>query len=288
MARNKVFLLLPLIASGETLEEVYLKVVPEWPEEKVCDLCSQMKQAQSFNDHESYDKIFDQKQYHNVRSLIQNLEKTKRTVPSIVNLLDSTFRSFIDFHNDKELDCESAILVNKVKISDSLANAYVHAPFKDSVVLADCDALCVSKDALDIADENGTKLNVDVINFKDKDLYRWFVIHRNPVRTYDSNYKKHGKQDQWSKKGVLISKMTYKASEAQVFLHKAVGAKGDKKNLFFLDKSRNTILVFWDEGLTLPKYHGYEVPYDNAVIQKIYAKGSTQLKKKIDTAADWE
>lgn len=82
--------------------------------------------------------------------------------------------------------------------------------------------------------------------------------------------------------------MTYKASEAQVFLHKAVGVQGDNKNLFFFDKSKNMVLVFWDEGLTPPKYHGYEVPYDNAVIQKIYAKGSTRLKKKIDTAADWE
>lgn len=287
MAKNKVFLFLPLTASGETLEEVYLKVVPEWSEEEVRNLCAQLKQAQTFNDHESYDKIFDQKQYHNIRSLIQNIEKTKRTVPSIVNLLDSTFGSFIDFHNDKELVSESVVLVNNVKINDSLANAYVHVPFKDSVVLADCDALCVSKESLDIADENGAKLSIEIIDFKDKDLYQWFVMHRNPVRTYDSNYKKHGKQEQWSKKGVMISKMTYKASEAQVFLHKAVGAQGDNKNLFFFDKSKNMVLVFWDEGLTPPKYHGYEVPYDNAVIQKIYAKGSTRLKKKIDTAADW-
>lgn len=85
----------------------------------------------------------------------------------------------------------------------------------------------------------------------------------------------------------MLSRMTYKASEAQRILHKAVGAPNDKKNLFFFDKSKNMMLVFWDEGLPQPKYHGYEVPYDNAVIQKIYAKGSSSLKKKIDMVAEW-
>ena len=47
------------------------------------------------------------------------------------------------------------------------------------------------------------------------------------------------------------------------------------------------MLVFWDEGLTPPLYHGYEVAYSNDIIQKIYAKGSTDLKNKIDTVAGY-
>ena len=287
MARNKVFLLLPLTTSGESLEEVYLKVVPEWPEALILKWRSQLKLSLDLNNHESYDKIFDQKQYWSIRSLIKNLAKYKRTSPSIVNLLDNTFGDFVDFHNDKELDSESAIQVNKVKIDNSLISAYANIPDKEFVTLADCDALRISKDKIEILDENGEKISACIIDFTAKDLYQWFTVHREPSRSYDSNYKKHGKQEQWSKNGVKISKMTYKAFEAQQILHKAVGAPNDKKNLFFFDKSKNMMLVFWDEGLPQPKYHGYEVPYDNAVIQKIYAKGSSSLKKKIDMVAEW-
>ena len=287
MVSNKVFLLLPLTTSGDSLEEAYLKVVPEWPEDLLYALCCQVKSSLDLNNHESYDKFFDQKHYLAIRSLIGKQEKKKNSRPSLVNLLDSTFKDFVDFRHNEDSNDNQSVKLNNIRIDKSLICAYAYTADKDFVTLADCDALNISKDKIEILGKNDEKISASIIDFTAKDLYQWFTVHREPSRLYDSNYKKHGKQDQWSKSGVKISRMTYKASEAQRILHKAVGAPNDKKNLFFFDKSKNMMLVFWDEGLPQPKYHGYEVPYDNAVIQKIYAKGSSSLKKKIDMVAEW-
>ena len=246
-----------------------------------------MKDALFFNNHEAYDKLFNQEHYQLIRSIIQEQEKNRKSRPSLVDYLDFTFRNFVDFRTSVKSNCNNNIIINNVTIEDSLMNAYVYSSHRDYVVIADCDALGISKNAFHLTDISGKEIHANIISSTAKDLYLWFVNHRSPLRTYDSNYKKHGMHEQWLKKGVKASKMTYTDSEAQKYLNRAVGAKDDRKNLFFFDKSKKMILVFWNEGVTPPKYHGYEVPYDNAILQKIYSKGGTELKKKIDTVANW-
>lgn len=287
MVKNKVLLLLPLTSFSNSLEEVYLRVVPKWTDEMVKHLCQQLKETLVFNNHETYDKLFNHEHYSLIRSIIKKQEGERKPRPSLVNLLDTTFKNFVDFRDNEESGCKMAIKINEVTIENSMMNAYTYSSHKDSVVIADCEALGISRNAIHLTDIDGNEISTDIINFTAKDLYHWFISHRNPPRVYDPNYKKHGKHEQMLKKGVKASKMTYRALEAQAFLHKAVGAEEDRKNLFFFDKSKKMMLVFWDEGLTPPKYHGYEVPYDNTIIQKIYSRGSTLLKKKIDTAAEW-
>ena len=286
---NKVFLLLPLTDTIGTPEEVCLKVISKWPEQLVGELCFRISEFEKLNDHELYDKLFDQRKYNNIRNIVKAREKGLRPRPSFVTRLDKAFANFVDFHNNRDLDSKTPITIEHVTLVDTVINAYINFPNKALLTLVDADALRIPLNKVSIIDGNGNDVHetLSILALDPKKLYLWFIEHREPNRDYDPNYKKHGMSEKWSKKGVKISKMSYKPTDAKILLRKAVGAKDDKKNLFFYDKNKGKMLVFWNEGLPQPTYHGYEVEYDNLIIQKIYAKGSTELKKKIETVADF-
>lgn len=84
---------------------------------------------------------------------------------------------------------------------------------------------------------DGVRIKIDTVGDR-LELKFGYSRQDKPALYYSANNSGYGLSY------VLSIITAIKVPEAQVFLHKAVGAKGDKKNLFFFDKSRNMMLVF--------------------------------------------
>lgn len=280
---NQVFLLLPIsIQDKQSLETVYLRIEEEWSLDKVRKLADSIRKTMTLCDHEDMLHVYDQRKYLAIRNSIkeQTDESSKR--PSAIELLDGSLKNFQHYENVTGVDIKTPVKVNRVEMTDTIMNAFANSQNMDIVVLVDADALNVASDTLPLENSLRNAVGFTCVQCTPAELYNWIVANRAVKREYDSNYKKHPKEAQWGKKGVVISPMTYSITDAQDLLDKAVGSKGDKKNLFRLDASRNMLVVFWDENLTPPKYHGYEIPFDEKkTLQVLYNKNDKDLLDKI-------
>lgn len=271
------------------MEQIYLKVVPKWTEDMIIKLSEAVSTMIDINDHELFDKIYDQNKYNDVREMAKDINKHEKKRPSIVNRLDTAFRNFVHYEDIDFLDYSTIIKCDNVELENTILNAYVNEQDRDSVTLIDADALSIKMPKSNIINSNGNTVRTNVLDCDDKNLYLWFVEHRNPKREIDNNYKKHSPNSRMGKKGVRISPLTYDKKQTKQFMHKAVGSPDDRKNLFYLDNEKNAILVFWDEGiLNAPTFHAYQISADDKKeIQKIYKKGSTSLLKKIEKVSEY-
>lgn len=285
---NKVFLLLPIIGKvANDMEQVFLKTKEGLDLEEVTELINAVSKAFNICDHERFMKLFDQKRFNEIKSHVKTLEAKTKPKPSVTSLLGRKFGDFVDFRVLGN-NIDSEVEINHVKISSSIINTFANDDNPALCVLMDADALHSKHSVMSITKADGTIINASVIDVDAKAMFNWFVENRAEKRTYDKNYKKHPLTERLGNNGVVISKMTYKPEQAQAILNKAVGAKDDSKNLFFLDKDKNAIVVFWDEGLTPPQYHGYEVSPDvKQNLQKVFQRGGTDLMHKIEAVADY-
>ena len=276
---NKVYLLLPVEDAQRTNRELsYLKNLVDFSEQEVKDLVDSIVKTMKLNKSESAGWYFDQRKYLDLRSKAKALEKGAK--PSLVDRMDASVKNFVDFRHRDGYDKNLVLQINYTDQSGTILTGFISDPDIP-------DSVAVNANALVRPIVGYTNIQCD-----DLALHEWFTKHRKPKRELDVNYKKHGDRSYLGKKGVVVSRLSYNKTQAEVFLDKAVGVRLDgetsPKNLFFHDKVKDLILVFWNENvMAKPTYHAYQIsPDDLPEIQKIFKKGGRELVENIKRVAE--
>lgn len=276
---NNLFLILPIVSpvNPDDPEQSYLKVVDINNANEVTEMLIDIYRQLTSVDYENYNGFYDQSK---LSALIKEAKRLTlgRRYPEADRILrlftNKPLSAYRSYKKTVKLN------INGMDVHDGIINRFCSHVGENTLV--DTDSLSCKPQSLVIKDSVGKVLNVSVISCCDTDLYNWFLTHRNPERKLDVNYRKHTNAPKIGYRGV-ISALTYSEEETADFLKKAVGVQ-NAKNLFFKDATKNKIIVFWDENLSLnPTYHAYEISADDeAEIDKIYRKGGRSLVTKIN------
>ena len=251
MAENQLYLVLP-IASDNALDEeqVYLKVLDaSASSEEFENILKRVVAAFSWVEDEEYVLYYDHGRFRDLYNKCSLEVQNQR--PSPVQLL-SILKQMIRIP-----DQMFVIKVNHVSFDKGIICGYIN---QNGEGLVDDNALSDGK-YIKIENQNGHLVKIVILDCRREDIFQWFVKNRASVRMIDSNYAKHGLMVKGESKEA-ISARTYTDSEYQDMLPWAVGGNGCRRK-YYMDKERGRLVIFWNENLSTPTYHYYDVDIDD-------------------------
>ena len=251
MADNQLYLVLP-IASDNALDEeqVYLKVLDASAAPKEFEsTLKRVVAAFSWVEDEEYVLYYDHGRFRDLFKKCSLEVQNQR--PSPVQLLSILKRM------TKIPDQMNGIKINHVSFDKGIICSYVN---QNGEGLVDDNALSDGKH-IEIEDQNGNLVKIVILNCQREDVFQWFVKNRASVRVIDSNYAKHGLMVKGENKEA-VSARTYTDAEYQDMLPWAVGGNGCRRK-YYMDKERGRLVIFWNENLSTPTYHYYDVDIDD-------------------------
>lgn len=255
-------------------EVSYLRVLDKIDKKELVNIISRIKECLRLIKGEDFDVYYDPKY---LKSLFNSL-RDDVGMPQLQNLL--VF--FNDFKSIQK-DCleEGRIIVNSIPVDSGLLNTFI-ANDSGYDSLLNKEALNNSDSPIHVECQNGCKY-VKVLDCNSVEVYRWMVEHRHPARKLDENYEKHTKHRRIGRKGVIISALTYTKEEVEHFLKKAVVSSSGQKELYFKDNSKGCIIIFFNENLSEPTFHAFEVDIeDSREMEKIHQRGGRELFNRIE------
>lgn len=255
---NKLFISLPSLAALELSST-----------KDILNLAKQLIDALKMIDHEDYEGYYD---YDELQHLYRLTMKTDRHLGL---LLLEAIKPWQDHRSKNNVSSKRDYRVNGASVSGSLLASYIDnaagslflslAPASDIAVTEGHDILC----------------RVTPVVIEKHALYHWFIANRNPQRQLDKDYRKHSKfKEHTGKKGDIISPWTYSDDAAVKLLRHAVYSKTAKR-LILHHKKDKKILVFFNENLSQPTYHAYQIPEKDAYELSKFTNESIKKMKKV-------
>lgn len=272
---NKFFLLIPAPSEEYAESDVaYLKILKNTDKEELVNIVRKIKGSFQLIEGDDFEVYYDKKY---LKSMSASLSDDVG-MPQLRNLL----LFFNDFKSIQEMCLEEEeIIVNGITIKSGLLNAFV-VNNKGYDSLLNVDALNNMDFPIQVMHQNDCN-SVKALECDSVEVYKWMVEHRYPERKLDENYEKHSKNRKRGRRGVIISSLSYTKEELEFFLKRAVGSKSSQKELYFKDKSRNNIIIFFNENLLEPTFHAFEVDVEDTLERsKIYKRGGDDLFKRIE------
>lgn len=298
-AKNKVFFLIPALTEANAGEDIaYLKVLQTVTETNVIDIFKSIIESQRLISEEDVDYFFDKRLFDDLYKTVkiqQNTEKKNKRRPSALAPLLLFLDNFKNFPDTKYGN--NSIIINGKKVEKGLVNAYCEYGKDNNVVLVNTDALNKADRPLKVStDVDNPQRNYTVVEVypcdKEK-LYIWLCKNRQPKRIYDNAYEKHSSKVKRGKKGKVVSAMTYSDKESECLLQWAIRAcKVGHTEAYLLDVENHKLIIFYDERLETPTFHGHEIDESNeeswmTAWTRIRERGKgTKLDKRIKNVAD--
>lgn len=279
---NRFYLLIPAIGEKDAGQDIaYLKQLGKIDGEGVLSILRQIVRSLRLVEEEDFETLYDEVHF---KQLFRKLKQRKASqeMPQSENLL-------LFFTNAVSIQQrgvgKTSIVINGMTVDRGLVNAFVDDDSAGKQLL-NRDALINPEQPIDVKRANGEQQSLHPLPCEAADVYLWFVENRMPQRKLDSNYKKHGIKEKTGKGGVKISALSYTGQQLNEFLKRAVVASKGLREVYFKDNTKDKIIIFWDENLETPSYHAMEVAADDAEeIQKIYKRGGSALRKRIEDSS---
>lgn len=298
-AKNKVFFLIPALKDCDAGEDiVYLKVLQTATQTDIIDIFKAIVESKKLISEEDVDYFFDKKHF----DVLYKMVKTQRNVatknkrrPSelapLLSLLDN-IKSLPDIKHGN-----NPIFINGKKITKGLVNAFSEYSKDNNVALVNKNALDKPdkplKISTDVDNPQRSYSEIEVYPCEKNDLYIWLCENRLPKRVYDAQYEKHSGKVKGGKRGKTISAMTYSNREAGRLLQWALRAnKVGHTELYLFDIEKHKLIIFYDERLEFPTFHGHEIDKNDkenwqSAMKRIQERGKkTDLDDRIRSAAN--
>ena len=284
-----LFLAFPIVGnSAEDLELSYLKTLESPTPEEVKVILTQALKCSKIVSLDDSAVVYDHARFSPLIKIVKDDQKEKKTKenPDISRLVILT-KKWIDCNQMK--GGFAPVNVNDVAQTQGILCAYVNIRQNDHDLLVNNHAID-NIEGLRVTDNADNTVEVNFIAASQKDIYKWFADHRCPERMIDEAYDKHptketdSKEGKKGKKGVRISSNTYKKTDAEDRLKWAVGSKTNETNrMYFLDKEKKKLLIFWNEDDKEENIHVYQVDEDDTEeLSKIWTyKDGRDLFNKI-------
>lgn len=289
-----LFLAFPIVGnSAEDLELSYLKTLESPTPEEVKVILTQALKCSKIVSLDDSAVVYDHARFSPLIKIVKDDQKEKKTKenPDISRLVILT-KKWIDCNQMK--GGFAPVNVNDVAQTQGILCAYVNIRQNDHDLLVNNHAID-NIEGLRVTDNADNTVEVNFIAASQKDIYKWFADHRCPERKIDEAYKKHvikekdGREGKTGKGGVKISANTYEKDVAEDMLKWAVGSKANETNrMYFLDKKRKKLLIFWNEDGKKENFHVYEVDEDDKKeLSKIWTyKDGRELSNIIHNIAE--
>lgn len=294
--KNKIFFLIPALNETDAGEDVaYLKVLKTATEEDVIDVFRSIVDANKLISQEEVECFYDKSHFDTLYKMVKTQARgnDKRKPSEIAPLL--TFLD--DFTKVPDAKVGNVPLtVNGKVVNKGLINAYIEYSVDNVVVLANNESLEHPDNPIKVSsDVDNPKRNyseIEVLPCNKDALYIWLCQNRNPKRKYDVGYDKHSNKVKRGKKGRTVSAMNYSDNEAEQLLQWAVKtSKGNSSEAYLLDTANKKLIVFYDEGLKTPSFHGHEIDKKDkanweSAWKRVRERGKrTRLEKRITESA---
>ena len=283
----QLFIAFPAVDNDvEDLELVYLKSISSPDPKIVEDILKKAIKAVSITKFENRSVLYDNNRLSQLLNIVkQSQEGGKGKENPSLGLLRKLMNDWNDFNKKK--DSFEIIKVNDVEQKQGVLCALVNLKQSDNDVVVDVDAINGFA-GLRIIDNKGASVNVNKVDAKEGEVYKWFADHREPHREIDAAYKKHSTEEKTTKKGVISANKLSKEQSERV-LQWAVGPENSNR-MYFHDVDKGVIVVFWKEdGSKGKQFHTYEISEDNKdEISKIMEyKDGAELYKIIEKIAQY-
>lgn len=289
-----LFIAFPIVGDpAEDFELAYLKTLKAPKPKEVEELLTQALKSSRIVSLDDSGVVYDHERLSSLIKIVKDEQKEKKTKenPNISSLL-KLMNDWIDCNQKK--DDFAPIKVNDVTQTQGILCAYVNMGQHANDLLVSIDAI-ISFEGIHVKDKDDKAVEVNFIAASEKEVYKWFANHRSPERKIDEAYDKHptketdSKEGKKGKKGVRISSNTYKKTDAEDRLKWAVGSKTNETNrMYFLDKEKKKLLIFWNEDDKEENFHVYQVDEDDTEeLSKIWTyKDGRDLFNKIREIAE--
>lgn len=283
----QLFIAFPAVNNdAEDLELVYLKSISSPDSKTVEDILKKAIKAVSITKFEKRSVLYDNNRLSQLLNIVKKSQEGEKGKESPgLGLLRRSMSEWNDLNKKK--DSFKIIKVSDVEQKQGVLCALINLKQSNNDVTVDVDAIN-GFSGLRIIDNKGASVNVNKVDAKEGEVYKWFADHREPHREIDAAYKKHSTKEKKTKKGVIsANKLPVKDSEKM--LQWAVGPENSNR-MYFHDVDEGVIVVFWKEdGSKGKQFHTYEVSEDNKdEISKILDyKDGTELYKIIGKIAKY-
>lgn len=257
---NKLFLELPSKAALSQLSK-----------KELFQLVNQFIDAMKMIDHEDYNGYF-------VKDDLQHFYQFASAIDRNLGvMLLAAIEPWLDYKSSANAKSNRNYVANGVSVTGSLLASYLDN-IADSLFLT-LQPTASHPSSLTITENNRFLHRITPAVIEEIFLYKWFVANRKPQRKLDKDYRKHSKfRAHMGKKGDIISPWTYSDADALVLLRHAVYSKKAKR-LILHHKEDKKVLVFFNENLTEPTYHAYQIDEkDSSELSKF----SNESKKKME------
>lgn len=278
---NRLFLLIPAVNDEDAGQDIaYLKLLGDVDSEQVVAILRGIVKSLNLVEEEDTDILYDA--MHLKRLMSDKMNAALQEMPQKENLLlflnDATSIQEIGIGN-------MTAIINGMTVDKGLVNAFLEDGTTSDALL-NKDALLDSRQPIEVLADKGRRHQLNALPCDAAEVYLWLVGNRNPHRQLDPNYKKHGPNDKFGKRRVVVSPLTYTEQQLEQFLKRAVVAKKGLRELYFKDNEKDKIVIFWDENLQAPSYHAMEIEADNLEeIQKMYKRGGRALVDRIEATS---
>lgn len=284
---NRVFLLIPAITEKDAGQDIaYLKLLGNVNTDEIVDILRRIIKSWDFIAEEDVELVYDK---NHLSELFQQAKKehTAGTERGEMPSMDYLKIFFNDAASIQDLRIGyKPYTVNGMLVEQGVINAFVENGLPYHTLLNN-DALNDVAHPVDVEAQKGEHLSLKPLACDAVEVYLWLVDNRYPERILDEHYTKHTGHEKLGKKGVKISAVTYTEELLNVFLKRAVTAKRGLRELYFKDRDRDKIIIFFDENLNTPSYHAFEIAADDLQEHlKIYKRGGRSLMKRINATAE--
>lgn len=267
---NTLLILFPLQSekNADIFHPYLLKV--NWDKEKQERMVKEVVDALKMIDHENFEGFYDKWQRNQFYKSVVN----EAEYPNASMLL-----AYLNDWKDAGHAAGGKVYVNGAVLEADCLGVLNN---RAGCAVVDVKALQrKSAKALQLKDQDGRLMGVEILDCTAKDLYLWFVENRDPKRIWDENYAKHTPYKKEGPRGE-ISALTYSKEDVSEFLRMAVGIKGERRMWYWVRKDKKMI-VFSNENLASPTFHGNEFDEDNKKeLQKIDKEVMRKLRKIAD------
>ena len=276
---NKLFLLIPAITAEDAGQDyAYLKLLGQVKAEAVEAILRKTIGSLRLVAGENIDVLYDSKHLSTLMRTLKKKKGKKEDAPHIEDLL-LFFNDAVSIQNRKIGN--TPFKINGMTVETGLVNAYMEDAGKNA--LLNKEAQSDDEHPIEVEDMNGCRYQLRPLPNEAAEVYLWLTDNREPERTLDMNYQKHGLDEKFGKRGVKVSALTYTQKQLEKFLKKAVVADEHLRELYYRDNEKDKIIVFWDENLANPSFHAFEIEADDIrEIQKMYKRGGRSLIKRIE------
>ena len=274
---NQLFFLIPAADEEVASNDIaFIKVLPSIDEEIIRDLFAKFYKIIKFFKEEDIDFLYDSKY---LKALMKGISSSES--PSMTQLLTL----LNDCREVTEMS-DTVHTVNGMQVSHSIINNYLETGNTSSHKLVNKQALNNPDVPIQLTIDGHTFL-LEVLECDVEDIYKWFIDNRTPQYVFDASYGKHRSTSR-QVEGVNVSPLTYSKEQAQELLKRAIIARRGSRILYFKDNLQNKILIFCNENLQNPSFHGFEVASDNqAERQKLMHRGGKLLDERLEQVASF-